>query len=184
MSKLLKVILYTLGAWIIALGLVLILPVPVVSGFAPHLSLLIGFGLLLLALISLVKDRDKLSSVLAILLIAVTTWLAVTKSLDWGAWIHFRLNRDKYEAELAKVLSGSDEAERQRICGEDCLILSDNADRVAFHYVHGFLAWFDIVYDPTGAVMERDWDKKKRINTYLIRAKHLSGDWYLVHFGD
>ena len=184
MSKLLKIILYSVGGWILALGLIFILPIPLISGFAQLLSLLIGFVLLILALISLGKDKDKVSALLAITLVVVTTWLAVTKSLEWGAWAHFKINRAGYEARLSKVLSVSDEAERKKLCGDDCLILSGDSNRVAFHYVHGFLNWHDFVNDPTGAVMERDYEKRKQIDLYFVGAKHLSGDWYLGHFGD
>ena len=121
---------------------------------------------------------------MAILLVILTTWLAMTKAFDWGAWVHFRLNRGKYEAKLSKVLSVNSRAERERICGGECWIMSDASNRVAFHYVDGFLNWQDFVYDPSGAVMVQDWDAKKQIDTYLRGAKHLSGDWYLVHFGD
>ena len=184
MSRLLKIILYSVGGWIAALCLIFILPIPLISGFDQLLSLLIGFVLLILALISLAKDKDKISSLLAIMLVVMTTWLAVTKSLDWGAWAHFKINRGRYEVRLAKVLSASGEEERRKLCGDDCLILSGDSNRVAFHYVHGFLNWHDFVYDPTGAVLERDYGKRKQIDLYFVGAKHLSGDWYLGHFGD
>src|ERR1051325_11257089 len=93
LSKLLKIILYSVSVWIITLGLSFIIPVPIVSGFAGLLSLLVSFVLLILAFITLIKDKDKISSVLAILLIVVTAWLAVTRGLEWGAHIHFRLFR-------------------------------------------------------------------------------------------
>ena len=53
------------------------------------------------------------------------------------------------------------------------------------HCVHGFLNWHDIVYDPSGTVASiKTWDEKKRLDIYFIRAEHLTGDWYIGHFGD
>ena len=80
-----KLILYSVGGWIIALGLFFILPIPLISGYAQLLSLLIGFVLLILAVISFAKDINKITSLLAIMLVVATTWLAVTKSLEWGS---------------------------------------------------------------------------------------------------
>ena len=82
------------------------------------------------------------------------------------------------------MLAAKDDAERQRICGEKCWLLYDR-ERVAFHYVHGFLNWHDIIYDPSGKVVTlRSWDERKRFDTYFISAEPLTGDWYLGHFGD
>ena len=83
------------------------------------------------------------------------------------------------------MLAARDERERQRVCGERCWLLSDNPGRVAFHYVHGFLNWQDIVYDPSGEIIAiNTWDNRKKVNTYFIGAQRLTGDWYLAHFGD
>jgi hypothetical protein len=184
MSKLTKVILYSVGAWIVALALIYILPVPFISGFGGLLSLLVGFALLIVALTSLVVDKDKVTSLFSILLVATTTWLALTKSFDWGARVHFRVNRGAYEEKLSKVLSLSSKAEVEKLCGDECWVMDGDAKRVAFHYVHGFLNWHDFVYDPTGAVTERDYVKRKQVDTYLVEAEHLTGNWYLVYFGD
>jgi hypothetical protein len=184
MSNRLKIIAYSIGAWIIALAFIFIIPIPIISGFAGLLCFIVGFFMLTLALISLVKDKDKVSSLLAILLVVIVTWLAISKGFDWGARVHFHLYRSTYEAKVAKVLSVNDRAEREKICGEECWIMSSDSNRVAFHYVHGFLNWQDIVYDPTGAVMAQDWDTKKRLDNYLRGAEHLSGNWYVVYFGD
>ena len=184
MSKLIKIILYSIGAWIVVLALGLIIPIPPVADFAPFISIVIGLSLLVLAVISLFKDKDKRMALVAILLVGVTTWLALTRSLEWGARLHFKLNRGWYEAKVAQVLAAADDAGRQRACGDDCTILSADSKQVAFHYVHRFLNWYDFVYDPTGAIMERDHAKKKRLSIYLVGAEPLSGDWYFVHFGD
>lgn len=82
------------------------------------------------------------------------------------------------------MIAAKDDEERKRICGEECWLLHDR-DRVAFHYVHGFLNWHDIIYDPSGKVLAlKSWDDKKRFDMYFVSAEHLTGDWYLGHFGD
>jgi hypothetical protein len=30
----------------------------------------------------------------------------------------------------------------------------------------------------------QSWDEKKQFDTYFISAEHLTGAWYLGHFGD
>jgi len=82
------------------------------------------------------------------------------------------------------MLAAKNEADRQRICGEKCWLLY-HRERVAFHYVHGFLNWHDLIYDPSGKLLTlKSWDEKKRFDTYFVSAEHLTGDWYLGHFGD
>jgi hypothetical protein len=179
MSQLLKIIFCSVGAWILVVGLVFIIPIPIISGFAGLLSSLVGFVLLILALISLIKDKSKISSLLAILLIVATTWLTITKAFDWGARIHFKLNRSRYDAKVVQVLSVNDEAERKKLCGDECWVMHSDSNRIAFHYVGG-LSSSAFVYDPTGGMMER-----KGPQDYMItEAKHLSGNWYLASFGD
>ena len=64
-------------------------------------------------------------------------------------------------------------------------LLLYQGDLVTFHYVHGFLDWHDIIYDPSGKLRTlKSWDEKKRFNMYFVSAEHLTGDWYLGHFGD
>jgi hypothetical protein len=180
----LKIISYSVVPWIFALAICFIVPLPVISGFADLLSLLIGFSLFILALISLVKDKNRVLSLLAMVLVVITTWVAITRTFGWAARVHFQLNRASYEARVSKVLAVNDKAEREKICGDECWIMSGNSNRVSFHYVHGYLDWQDFVYDPTGEVMQQDFRKQKEVNTYLIRAEHIDGNWYLVYFGD
>jgi len=101
----------------------------------------------------------------------------------WGALAHLYLHKRTYEDTAQRILAARDDAARRRICGENCWLLS--SDQVAFHYVHGFLNWHDIIYDPRGKVLSvRSWDEKKQLNTYFISAEPLTSDWYLGHFGD
>ncbi len=182
--KLVKVILWTIGIWVVALSIIFIVPVPILSGFAGELSFLGALVLIVIAIVSLIKDKEKIPSLLALVLIVVTTLSILTFATSWGARLHFWLYRSRYEATIAKILAAKDSSERKNICGDDCWVMSEDSKRISFHYLHGFLNWNDIVYDPTGEVMTTDRDKKMQVSFYLVRAERLSGNWYLVHFGD
>ena len=184
MPKLIKIILYSVGAWLAALVLLFSLPVSGIAGFSYLLSFLAGAFLFTLAAISLILDKDKIAAVMAMLLVVVTAWLTLTKSSEWGARIHFQFNRGKYEAKLAEVLSAGDEAERRRRCGDECSIMSHDRVIISFNYSRGFLNWYSFVYDPTGAATESEEGKPVRLYYFRSEARHLGGDWYWVHFSD
>jgi hypothetical protein len=182
-----KIFIASLSLWLVIVGVLFVLPhpVPELTGLAwQFLPLPIAVGLLILSLVALIKDKDRILPLLAIVLTLLTTWVVLRKSMSWGARTQLYLNGKSYEATVAKLLSARDESERRSICGDECMLISDSPPRVAFHYAHGFLNWSDIVYDPTGAVAETDFDKRRKLNLYLISAEHLSGDWYLCQFGD
>jgi hypothetical protein len=97
--------------------------------------------------------------------------------------VHSSLNKRTYETTAQRMLAAKNDVDRQRICGEKCWRLS--SDQVAFHYIHGFLNWHDIIYDPRGKILAiKSWDERRQLNMYFISAEHLTGDWYLGHFGD
>jgi hypothetical protein len=187
MTILTKIILGAVGIWFTSLVLLFIFPtvLPVLSGFAILLSMPIALILLILTLATLVKSRRRVWPVLCFVLIIAVSYFALRQVTYWGALAHLYLNRRSYETTAARMLAARDEAERQRVCGERCWLLSDNPGRVAFHYVHSFLNWQDIVYDPSGEITAiNTWDDRKKFNTYFIGAKRLTGDWYLAQFGD
>ena len=182
MLLLTKIIFAAIGSWLLALILVFINPVPV-SGFAGILSVPIALVLMILTLIALIKERKKLGPVVCAALILAVFFVALPRVMYWGALAHLYLHKRTYEATAQRMLAAKDEADRKRICGEECRLLYDN-ERVAFHYVHGFLDWHDIIYDPSGKILTiNSWDKKQ-FDTYFASAEHLTGDWYLGHFGD
>lgn len=87
----------------------------------------------------------------------------------WGALAHLYLYKQTYETRAQRMLAAQDDVARQKICGEECWVLS--SEQVAFH--------------PCGKVLAiSSWNEKKRFDTYFISAEHLTGDWYLGHFGD
>ena len=54
------------------------------------------------------------------------------------------------------------------------LVLSDNPGMVAFHYVHSFLDWQDIVYDPSGEIIAiNTWDEK-RSSIHILLMQNIS----------
>jgi hypothetical protein len=188
MLILIKTILASIGLWFLSLILLFIFPdlLPVISGFAVLLSLPIALVLFVLALIALIKEKRKLWPVVCICLILAVSYLSLRQVMYWGALTHLSLNKRRYEIAAQKMLAAQDDAERRSICGEKCWLLSsDHHGLVAFHYVHGFLNWHDIIYDPSGRLVTlKTWEERNRFNIYFISAEHLTGDWYLGHFGD
>jgi hypothetical protein len=178
-----------IGLWLLVLGFVFTFPslVPSLTGFEIFLFPFIAIPLLIFSLFALIKEQNRIYPALTIPVIIIVFFAAVAKGFSWGARAHFYLNKSKYQSIVAKVLTVQDEKEREKICGdggEDCWILSSSPTRISFHYHHAFLNWYDFVYDPTGAVNQKDISKPHELNVYLFGAEHLTGDWYLGHFGD
>ena len=184
MLLLTKTIFAAIGVWFLSLLLLFVFPVSQISGFAILLSVPIAALLMILTLIALIKERRKRWPVVGAALILAVVFIGLPRVMYWGALAHFYLFRRSYETTAQRMIAAKDEAERQSICGEECLLLYDR-NRVAFHYVHGFLNWHDIIYDPSGKLIAlKSWDERKRFDTYFGSAEHLTGDWYLGHFGD
>jgi hypothetical protein len=186
MSKLVKIILFAIGLWSLTVLLLFIFPnvLPFLSGFALLLSLPIGFVLFILTVIALIRDIRKVWPVICLLILAVS-YFSLRHVTYWGARAHLYLNQNRYKSLALKMVAAGDEIERRSICQEECWIVSHDYGAVAFHYVHGFLNWDDIIYDPSGKIVAlKTWDERKQFNTYFISAEHLTGDWYLGYFGD
>ena len=182
-----KTIFAAIGFWLLALIFLFVFPnlLPLISGFAVILSLLIAIILIILTLIALVKEKRKLWPVVCAALILAIVCLVLPRVTYWGALAHLYLHKRTYETTAQRMLAAHDDAERRRICDKECWLVSSNRGLVAFHYVHGFLDWDDLIYDPSGKILAiRSWDERKQFNIYFISAEHLSGDWYLGHFGD
>lgn len=187
MLLLTKTIFAAISLWLLGLLLLFVFPnlLPVVSAFADILSIPVAVVLVILTLISLIKEKQRLWPALAGALIIAVFFFALPRVMYWGALTHLYLHKRSYETTAQRMLAARNDAERQTICGEQCRLLSSDDGLVAFHYVHGFLNWYDIIYDPSGKVLAmRSWDERKRFNTYFISADHLTGNWYLGHFGD
>ena len=186
MPLLTKTIFAAIGFWLLALSILFVFPdlLPVVSGFAIILSLPVAVILVILTLISLIKEKKKLWPAFAAALIIAVFFFALPRITYWGALAHLYLHKRSYEATAQRMLAARNDAERQTICGEECWLVSADGP-VAFHYVHGFLDWYDIIYDPTGSVLAiKSRDERKRFDMYFISADQLTCDWYLGHFGD
>jgi hypothetical protein len=181
-----KISLISIGVWWVVLVILFVFPnlLPIVSGFAILISLPVAFALLVLSFIALFKDKKRVWPVVSIALIALVSYLALTQLMRWGAFANLYLNRRHYEATKNSVIA-ADTDQRDQLCGDECWVMSSDPPRIAFHFIHGFLNWHDIVYDPSGAVVRtKDYDARKRLNVYFGDAQHLTGDWYLCHFGD
>ena len=187
MLLLTKTILVAICFWFLSLVLLFVFPhiIPVLSGFALLLSLPIALILFVLTLVAFMKEKRKRRAVVCAALILAVSFIAQRRGLYWGAMAHLYLNQQTYATTAARMLAAKDDAQRRNICAESCWLISSDRRQVAFHYVHGFLNWHDIIYDPTGEVVTlKSWDERKQFDTYFINAEHLTGDWYLGHFGD
>jgi hypothetical protein len=172
MSNLVKIILYAVVGWIIVLGLVFIPPMPLLSGLALPFSLAVGFVLFILAIISLFIDHRKTLSLVVLALVIIVTVVASTMGLELGAWVHLKINQRRYEAQVARILSASNEAERRSLCSFGC-ISDEYSNRVAFHYACGVgcLRDFYLIYTPSV--------DGSRMGGKLFDLDHLSGAWYI-----
>ncbi|HZS07591.1 MAG TPA: hypothetical protein VFD58_22340 [Blastocatellia bacterium] len=175
-----------IGIWLLVLIAIFSFPVdlPDIIGLVILSSPLIGIILIGFFFVLLLKEKKKHRPVVAMLLVVLICVALFEKGVRWGASLHLLVNENRYQAIVTQVLSAQDGAERRAICGERCMILSEKPLRVSFHYCHWFLIWRDIVYDPTGAVNEKDILKLHQLNSYLFGAEHLRRDWYLCNFGD
>ena len=187
MTVLTKTILAAVGVWFVLLIVVFVVPdfLPLILGFNVLFSLPIALVFLVLTLFALIREKRKLGPVLGLILIVTVSYVGYGRITYWGARVCLYLNKGSYERTAQRMLTARDSAEQQRICGERCWLLTPNRGPVGFHYVHGFLNWTDIIYDPSGSVAAlKSWDEKKQFNMYFIKAEPLMGDWYLVYFAD
>jgi hypothetical protein len=189
-ARFVKICLALIATWALVPVVIFAFPrdLPDVTGLTILVSPLIGLGLLIIWLVTfivgVVKRSSRLLSGLAILLVLLIGGVSRARGLKWGSQLHLLVNQSRYEATVAKLKTANSPEEREAICGEDCMILSDEPLRVTFHTCDSFLYWPDIVYDPTGAVSETDVSRLKQLNVYLFGAERLNGDWYLANFGD
>lgn len=181
-----KKYLYVTGGWFFSLILVFAFPldIPTVTGIVFLLFYLCGLVLVIVFLVALFRKRNRREPAIAMFLVLLICIVTFNKGLRWGAMIHFLTNKSRYEAILVKLSSTQNAEEREKICSDDCMTLSDEPMRVAFHYCHWFLNWNDIVYDPTGAVKVEYLPPERRLSIYFGRGERLYGDWYLCHFAD
>ena len=185
-----KLFLAPIAAWVIGLVGIFAFPrdLPDTTGLAilafPLVGLILLMVFLVLFIVALVRRKRRLSPAIAILLIVLIAGVYRASGLKWGSRLHLLVNHNRYELTIAKLKDAHSREEREAICGADCLIVSDDPLRVAFHTCHSFLYWPDIVYDPTGAVSDTDISRLYQLNVYLFGAERLTGDWYLANFGD
>lgn len=179
-----------IATWVLALVVVFAFPrdLPEITGLAILLFPLAGLILLAVFLVgfivALVRRKDTVSPAIAMLSVILIGGVYFGAGLKCGARLHLLMNQSRYETTIAKLSLVHSSEEREAICGDDCMILSDEPLRVTFHTCHSFLYWPDIVYDPTGAVNDKDMSRLHQLNVYLFGAERLKGDWYLANFGD
>jgi hypothetical protein len=175
-----------IATWVLALVTIFAFPreLPEITGLAILLFPLTGLILLVVFTVAVFRSKDRRLAAIAILLVIVIGAAYRAVGIHWGARLHLLTNRSRYEETLAKLSAARSPREREMICGDGCMILSDEPLRVSFHFCHAFLYWPDIVHDPSGAVADKDISRLHQLNVYLFGAKRLTGDWYLANFGD
>ena len=175
-----------IATWVLALVTIFAFPrdLPEITGLAILLFPLTALILLVVFTVTVFRSKEKRPAAIAILFVLLIGVAYRAGGVQWGARLHLLINRSRYEATIAKLSAASSLEEREAICGDDCTVLSNEPLRVTFHFCHAFLYWPDIVYDPTGAVSDRDISNLHKLNVYLFGAKRLTGDWYLADFGD
>jgi hypothetical protein len=186
MHSLTKIVLISIALWWVLLVALFLFPhvVPIVSGFAILLSLPVALVLLILSLIALIKDKKRIWPAVCVVLVVLVTYVALRQIMFLGARANLYLHHQHYETIANRVLSVHTDSEQKQICGDECWVMASNR-QVAFHYIHGFLNWHDIVYDPSGTIMTpTNKDQRLQIDTYFGYAEHLTGNWYLCHFAD
>ena len=99
-----------------------------------------------------------------------------------GARIHLFVNEARYAEKIRELTQAKSAAEKNRICGKDCGPHSEQP-LVIFHYCHCMQFWPDIVYDPAGQLRANREDLRK-LDFYLMDARHLTTFWYIGYFGD
>src|SRR5882724_13151880 len=146
----------------------------------PLLAVMLIIGFLTLFLFG----RRKPQAVLAMVLAMTIGTLGFFKGFIWGARIHLLVNEDRYAEKIRELYTARSSEEKDKICGNDCLVSTSQPPRVTFHFCHCPFYWPDIVYDPAGTLHGTDRDTLRKLDFYLHDAQHLSSFWYIGYFGD
>ena len=175
-----------IGIWALSVNVVFAFPrdMPFITSIAVVLFLFAGLILAIIFFVVLARAENKRQPAMALLLLLLLGSAWFQGGFRLGAQLHLFVNKSRYETTLRRLLTETDHDQRQTICGNECLVLSDDPIRVGFHFCHAFLNWFDIVYDPSGLVTEKHVSPDRRFNPYHVGGEHLRGEWYLGFFAD
>jgi hypothetical protein len=175
-----------IAIWVLTIIVIFAFPqdLPGLTCLAVSLFPITGIGLIIFFLVTFVRSDNKRSSAIGLLLVTFIGAVYLTNGFTWGTQLHLRANQNRYEAIIAKLSQARSREEREKICNDDCLILSDQPLCVSFQYCHCLLTWQNIVYDPTGAVNDTDIARLHKLSVFLFGTKRLTGDWYIGYFGD
>jgi hypothetical protein len=137
MLLLTKTIFAAIGVWLLALLLLFVFAhlIPVVPGFAVLLSLPLAVILIILTLISLVKEKKKSWPAVAGALIVAVFFFVLLRVMYWGALVHICLHKRTYDTIAQRMLAAQDDAERRTICGEQCWQVSSDHGPIAFRVI-------------------------------------------------
>jgi hypothetical protein len=182
----LKSLLLPIAIWIAVPLVLFALPAdfPSLYPFVIMMVPVTGIGLVLAFVIVLVRRGWDPNPIMAILLVIVVGAPGLATIYKTGGQFHLLTNGSRYERIIDRIKSTDDAQERERICGDDCFVLSSDPLRVSFHYSHFYLSWTDLVYDQSHTIADLNISECHRLSSYLFSAERLSGDWYFGHFGD
>jgi hypothetical protein len=175
-----------IGIWVLSILIVFAFPfdIPFVTWLAIIGFLVAGLLLAIILIVLLVRARKKLQAASALLVVLLVGVISFNGGFRLGAQLHLLVNERRYNEMLNRLSAESDPARKESICGDRCLVLTDDPLRVAFHFCHGFLNWFDIVYDPTAVVTQRKLPPERTLGVYHVGGEHLRADWYIGYFAD
>ena len=173
-----------IGIWLGAPVVVFALPfdVPVPTCIAMLYLYAGGPILALVFFILLFATRKKPQAITALVLVLSLLLPIWYLGFTFGARVHLFVNEARYAAKIRELSQAKSAKEKQRICGDAC---GPHPERplVIFHYCHCLQFWPDIVYDPEGALRANREDLRK-LDFYLMDARHLTTFWYIGYFGD
>jgi hypothetical protein len=172
-----------IGIWLAAPLVIFALPfdAPFPTCIA-MLYLYAGGPLLALAFVILLfATRKKPPAVTALMLVLSLLLPIWFYGFTFGMRVHLFVNEGRYAERIRELSQAKSAEEKKRICGDECAPHSERP-LVIFHTCHCPFFWPDLVYDPSGAL--RDKDELRKLDQYLMDSRHLTTFWYIGYFGD
>jgi hypothetical protein len=173
-----------IGIWLFVPLAIVVLPfaAPGLTCLAMLYLFLGGACLSVVFFVLFFLTRKKPQAAAALFLVAGIWLLSLWDGFAFGARIHLLVNEGRYAEKIREISRAKSTEEKQRVCGDDCLVRSE-VPIVTFHYCHCIFYWPDIVYDPSGALAVNR-DELKKLDLDLHDSRHLTTFWYIGYFGD
>jgi hypothetical protein len=171
--------------WIILIGTLLApLSIPTWRGSILIILTILCIPMLCIGVRLLLRRKRRILPTMSIMLSAGLLLCAFTRGIAWGAKGHLWLSHSRYDLLISQIRAATTRSQVRAICGENCSIVGNSSDCIAFHYCHLPLSWFDIVYDPVNDLASLDVEKLRSINRSFLSAESIATNWYVAHLGD